>query len=400
MVVNLDIEKDYAVNRIGTNCTKWDGLSVKFGADNLLAMWIADMDFRAPDCVHEALQKVIDLGIYGYSFEDEGYYQSFIDWEKRKHGYTIKREWIRFTAGVVSGLYWFVNAMTQPGDACIILTPCYYPFMDAIRDTGRRLVCCELINTNGYYTIDLMKFENDIRENDIKLFILCSPHNPVGRVWTKEELKAILDTCKKYGVFVISDEIHQDLTLRDYKNTPAATVGDYDNMLVTLTSASKTFNLAGCKSSFALIPDKTIRDRFDRYIKSIRVARGSMFGYAAVEAAYKQGEPWLEEILKVIEGNFQYLRDALTKELPKIVVTPLEGTFLMWIDLGAYVSYEHLQDFVQNKCKLALDYGEWFFEKGIDTHIRINLATPRKNIETAAQSLIKEIKNAAKKLKQ
>ncbi len=390
--MKIEIEKDYAVERLGTNCTKWDGLSERFGEEGLLPLWVADMDFKAPDCVREAMQKLIDRGVYGYSMTAEGYFQSFINWEESRHGYSVKKEWLRFAAGVVSGLYWFINAMTQPGDACLILTPCYYPFMDAVRDTERKLVCSELVNTGGCYTIDLEKFEKDIRENEVKLFLLCSPHNPVGRVWKQEELKGLLDICKKHGVFVISDEIHQDILLSGHKNIPAAKVGDYDEILATITSASKTFNLAGCKNSFLIIPDQAIRERFDRFAKSIRMTRGSMFGYAVVEAAYQGGAPWLEAVLETIEGNYLYLRDTLKAALPKLTVTPLEGTYLMWIDLGAYVSPEQIQELVQKKCRLAVDYGAWFFENSEDTHIRINLATSRRNIETAAQKLIQEMK--------
>ncbi len=388
----MDIDKVDAAERRGTNSTKWDGTSAKFGADDLLPMWIADMDFPAPGCVHEALKKIIDFGVYGYSFVDDGYYQSFIDWEKKKHGYEVKKEWLRYTPGVVSGLYWFINAMTLPGEACMILTPCYYPFMDAVRNTGRKLICCDLVNTGGHYTVDLKKFEDTIRVNHVKLFLLCSPHNPVGRVWSRTELNGILDICKHRGVFVVSDEIHQDITFGGHRHIPAAAAGDYDDMLATLTSASKTFNLAGCKNSFAVIPDREIRERFDRYAKSIRVTRGSVFGYVAVEAAYRNGEPWLERVLNIIAENYRYLRDTLMREFPGITVSPLEGTYLVWIDLGAYVPCEQLYDFIQNRCGLALDYGEWFYENRADTHVRMNLATSAKNVGMAVSSLIREIR--------
>ncbi len=386
-----DMKTIYAPDRRGTNSYKWDAMKGEFGTDGLLPLWVADMDFKAPDCVHEALRTVIDLGIYGYHVPPASYYESIISWERRRHGYEIKKEWLRYTLGVVPGLYWFTNILTRINDACIILTPCYYPFMEAIRNTGRRLVCCDLKCSGGRYTIDFEKFEAEICANDVKLFILCSPHNPVGRVWTQQELKGLLDVCGKHGVYVISDEIHQDIVMTGHKNIPAATVGAYDDFLVTLSATSKTFNMAGLKNSFAIIPDQGIRKKFDQYVNSIQVMKGSMFGYAATEAAYNHGEPWLEEVLAVIEGNYRYLRDTLLAELPEIVVTPLEGTYLMWVDLGAYVSHQGLRALVQNECKLAVDYGDWFFEKGADTHIRINLATPRENIQTAAQNLIRGI---------
>lgn len=390
----MDEEKYYVPNRRGTNSFKWDGIKLKYGTDDLLPLWVADMDFRAPDCVNDALRKMANFGVFGYYKSPESYFESIISWEKRRHGYEIKREWLRYSAGVVTGLYWFVQILTNPGNSCIIQTPCYYPFMEAIKDNGRNLICCDLVNNEGRYTIDFNRFEEKISKNDVKLFILCSPHNPVGRVWKHDEMKKLLEICKKHNVFVISDEIHQDIVMNGHKNIPAATVGDYDEMMVTLSSASKTFNLAGLKNAFVVIPNESIRKRFDQYIRTIEVLnKGSMFGYAATEAAYNMGETWLRDILEIIEGNFEYLCHALSSELPESIVTPLEGTYLAWINLGAYIPHEDIQGFIQEKCKLAVDYGDWFFENGFDSHIRINLATSRTNIEIAARNIIREIKN-------
>lgn len=385
------IEQNHAPDRLCTNCSKWDDLKGRFGEGNLISMWIADMDFQAPPSVLEALRARIEHGIFGYHIAPDAYYEAFINWEKKHHGYEVKKEWIRFSPDIVSALYWLVNLMTQPGDACIVMTPVYYPFHDAVKNNGRKLICSDLINTDGIYTIDYEKFEKDITDNDVKMFILCSPHNPVGRVWTREELIKTLDICKKHNVFVASDEIHQDLIIGDKKQIPSATVGDYDDILVTLTAASKTFNLAGCKNSFVIIPNEDVRAKFDRYVGSLHVINGNLFGYIAVEAAYRGGEDWLAEVIEIIRGNYNYIKEVFAKELPDVVVTPLEGTYLAWFDFSKYMPDYELKDFMQGKCRIAVDYGEWFGFAGAG-HIRMNLATPRKWIIKAVENIVTEMK--------
>ena len=201
----LDLEKNYAPQRLGTNSEKWDGVKARFGEEGLLPLWVADMDFRAPDAVHEALHRMADFGIYGYALTPDSYYDAFIQWEQSHHGYTVDRSWIRFAPGVVAAIYWMVTLRTQPEDACIILTPSYYPFMNAVNDLGRKLVWSDLVpDEHGYYTIDFADFEQKIVDNGVKLFILCSPHNPCGRVWTREELSRLMEICRRHHVFVIT----------------------------------------------------------------------------------------------------------------------------------------------------------------------------------------------------
>ncbi|WP_279119035.1 MalY/PatB family protein [Fusobacterium varium] len=386
-------EEKYGVERLNSNCTKWDGLEEKFGEKNLISMWVADMDFKAPEAVIEALKNRIEHGVFGYSLVAESYYKEFIDWEKKHHGYEVKKEWIRYTPGVVAGIYWIVNIFTNQGEGVIINMPVYYPFHNAIKENNRKLIYSNLINNNGIYTFDYEDFEKKIIENNVKLYILCSPHNPVGRVWKEEELKKIMEICKKYNVLVISDEIHQDLVLEG-KHIPTATVsgGKYANNIITLTAPSKTFNLAGCKNSFVIIENEDIMKKFDIYANTVtRVTGGSLFGYIAAEAAYKYGEEWLNGALETIKGNYLYMREMLTKELPKVIISPLEGTYLIWIDLRAYVKKDELEKVIQNECKIALDYGKWFGETG-EGFIRINLATSRKYVEEAVNNMIKVLK--------
>lgn len=378
------------VDRRNTDCGKWDGLKDTYGRDGLQAMWVADMDFKAPECVLNAINDYIKTGVFGYYKPRESYAEAFIDWERKYHGYEVKKEWVCFSPGVVPAINWFLHFMTNEGDAVIVQTPIYYPFMDGVKHNKRKLIMCDLVNTNGVYTIDFDAFEKQIAENDVKVFIMSSPHNPSGRVWTKEELKTMLDICRKHNVFVIADEIHQDIVFSGTQ-IPAATVGDYDDMLVTLTAASKTFNLAALQNSFIVIPNAELRAKYDEFKEGIRLRQGNPFGYVAAEAAYRYGREWFENVKKIIYGNYLYIKDTFAARLPKAVVTPLEATYLMWIDLGAYVSAENMHDFIQNKCELAFDYGDWFGGERFGTHVRINLATSREMVEKAAERIIANI---------
>ncbi|MDY3060747.1 MAG: MalY/PatB family protein [Fusobacterium sp.] len=382
-------EEKYGVERLNTHCTKWDGLKEKFGEDGLISMWVADMDFKAPEQVIEALQKRIEHGVFGYSLISNSYYDSFINWEEKRHGYKVKKEWIRYTPGVVSGIYWIVNIFTKPGDAILVSMPVYYPFHNSVKENGRKLVHSNLINNNGRYEFDYEDFENKIVENDVKIYILCSPHNPVGRVWKEEELDKIMEICQKYNVLVISDEIHHDLILEG-KHIPTAIVnnGKYAKNIITLTAPSKTFNLAGCKNSFVIIENEDILKKFDTYANTVaRVSNGNLFGYVAAEAAYTYGEEWLSGAIATIKGNYEYMVKELAEKLPQVKVTPLEGTYLSWLDFNACLKDEELEEIIQNKCKIAVDYGRWFGEAG-KGFIRINLATPRKYVEEAVKNLI------------
>lgn len=379
------------VDRRGTNCNKWDGQTQMFGEEGLHAMWVADMDFQTPSCVTEALEKYVQQGVFGYYRIPDSYYDSFINWEKTYHNYEVKRDWIRFSPGVVSALNWILKFLTNPQDAAIVLTPVYYPFLNAIKDNGRRLIESDLVNENGVYHIDFEDFEQKVIENEVKLFILSSPHNPVGRVWTRDELSKIIEICRRHNVFIISDEIHHDLTFADHTHIPLATIGDNDDMIITLTAPSKTFNLAACQNSIIIIPDASLRETWDQFAHGIRLENGNAFGYIAAEAAYTNGRPWLLEVKKLIYSNFLYMKEALESARPELRISPLEGTYLAWIDLGAYVKPSELRDFMQKKCRLALDYGDWFGGERFGTFVRMNLATSRESVEYAVNALISQL---------
>lgn len=380
------------IDRKNTDCEKWDGLTDMYGQQELLAMWVADMDFQVPEAVTKALSDYANTGVFGYYRTPDSYYDAFIQWEKEVHNFQIQKDWIRFSPGVVSGFYWIVQYMTQPGDAVIVTTPVYYPFMNAVKDNGCQLITSQLVNTDGTYTIDFADFEKKIVEHRVKIFILCSPHNPVGRVWTKEELKQLFEICRRHQVFVISDEIHHDLVYDGHEHIPSLSVGDYDDMMIMLTSPSKTFNLAGCQNSIIVIPNENLRMQWDDFTNRLRVTDGNAFGYIAAEAAYTGGRAWYEEVKAVIYDNYRYMKNVFENELPDVVVSPLEGTYLAWVDLRNYLKPEEVAEFMQNKCGLAFDYGDWFGGSDFAEFIRMNLATSRENVEIAVQRIVQNLK--------
>ena len=382
----------YAVERKGTNSLKWDALDERFGDPDLIAAWVADMEFKAPEAVLDAMQQRIAHGVFGYSFVPESFYEAFIDWEKRHHGYEVKKEWMRFSTGVVTALYWFVNAYTKPDDAVLILTPVYYPFHNAVKDTGRKLVTCELVNDKGTYHIDFDAFEKSIVDNDVKLFIQCSPHNPVGRVWTEEELTTILSICRKHNVLVISDEIHQDLVMEGHKHIPSAIVngGEFADGLITVTAPSKTFNLAGLLTSHIIIENEQLRAEFDAYVKTVNQTEVNILGLTAAEAAYRHGQEWLDGLLAVIKHNYEHVKQHLQEKAPGIIISPLEGTYLIWLDMRNVIDADQTKEFIQDRCRIAVDFGEWFGSEG-KGFIRLNMATEPRFVELAVENILSNL---------
>lgn len=382
----------YLVDRRGTNCLKWDALEERYGDPDLISMWVADMEIKTDDHIVEALHGRVEQGVYGYTFPWDSYYEAFFDWMESRHGYRPQKEWVRFSNGVVAALYWFVNAFTEPGDSCLILTPVYYPFRQAIQKTGRNLVSVDLINTQGYFIMDYEAIERAIEENHVKLFIQCSPHNPVGRVWTEEELDRVMDICYRHGVLIVSDEIHQDIIVGDQKQIPAALVagGKYVDRLISVSAASKTFNLAGLNHSNIVIPDRELRETYDRYVETVHQAEANLLGMTATEAGYRFGAPWLDHVLQLIRSNDQLLRNRLNSEAPGIVISPLEGTYLALLDLRSYVQPESTKEFIQDRCRLAVDFGEWF-GKNFQGFVRLNLATDPRYVEQAAENIVREV---------
>ena len=355
------------------------------GDEHLLPLWVADMDFEAPSCVKQALKEYVDFGVFGYYQIPNRYYEAFINWEKTYHDYDVKKEWIRFAPGVVPAFNWLIHILTNERDGVLITPPVYYPFKDAVVNNNRTLVESPLMRLEDHYELDYEDFERKIKEQNVKLFIFCTPHNPVGRVWKRDEIVKVLDICKKYGVYVIADEIHQDIIMDGYQKVTAAATGNYDEIMVTLTAATKTFNLAGCQNSIVVIPNESLRKRYDDYLTRLRITGGNAFGYIAVQSAYEGGRKWLDEVLNIIEENYHLMKSILEEKLPKVWIPKLEGTYLMWIDLGAYVSADEIESVIQKDCGLAVDYGSWFGGEAYGTFIRVNLATREENIRLAGQ---------------
>ncbi|HQC35510.1 MAG TPA: MalY/PatB family protein [Bacillota bacterium] len=377
------------IDRRGTSSAKWDGLEAIFGRDDLIAMWVADMDFATAEPVRKALADFVANVPFGYYRPPDSFYEAFIEWEKEKHGYEIRREWICTAPGVVSAFYRVLLMSTRPGDGVIVLTPCYYPMLNAVKDNDRLLVMSDLVNEDGAYRIDYEQFENDIIDNNVTLFIMSSPHNPVSRVWTREELRNLMGICRKHGVLVISDEIHQDFVWGERKHIPTATVGDYDDMLITMTALSKTFNLAACQNSFVIIPDEKMRARYKDFAKRIAEGELNPFGCVAVETAMREGGPWLEECRADIYGNYVYVKERLAAELPEIKVSELQGTYLLWMDFGAYFDKQaEAEDFLQNRCGVAFDYGSWFGGERFARFARMNLATGQANVRRCIDAIV------------
>jgi len=383
--------EQYATDRKQTNSLKWDALKERYGDADLLPMWVADMEFKVPEAVTQALMDRVAHGVYGYSFTSDSYGRTLIDWERTRHGLTLQTDWLRFGSGVVNSLYALVNILTNPGDGVLILTPVYYPFFNAVRDNHRQLVTSELVNEQGHYTIDFEDVERQIKNNEVRLFIQCSPHNPVGRVWTEAEETRLLALCEQYNVLVVSDEIHQDLEIDPVQHpfVSALTVADgrFSDRVIVVNSPSKTFNVASLLNSHVIIPDAELRARYDDNIGRFSQTEINDLGQVAGQAAYEHGVEWLEQVLDIIRDNYHYLQTTFAAQAPKLVVADLQGTYLTWLDLRAYVEPDEIKDFIQNKCGLAVDFGEWFspLDQGF---VRLNLATDPKNVQQAVQRIV------------
>lgn len=382
----MDLEsfvEKFAVERRGTDSLKWDGLQERYGDPDLFAMWVADMEFKAPDQILDALHERIDHGAFGYGMIDDSYFEAYDAWAVRHHEARVQREWVRFATGVVNSFFWMVNAFTEPGDAVMLATPVYYPMHAAIRNNNRKLVSTELVrDESGVYRYDLEDMERVIVENDVKLFIACSPHNPVGRVWTEPELEGMLELCARHHVLVVSDEIHQDILLTDRPFVAAQEVagGKYANNLITLNAVSKTFNLAGLIHSHIIIPDPDLRARYDRWAKGIVQTEVNLLGVAAAKAGWLYGEDWLEGMLAVVRRNDAAFRTRLAEFSPHIFMPTLEGSYLLWMDLRGQTDPAKTREFMAKTCRLAVDYGEWFSPR-CKGFVRFNLATTPANVD-------------------
>lgn len=383
--------EEYGIDRKQTNCLKWDSLQERFGNKDLLPMWIADMEFKAPKATRQAMIERIEHGVFGYTCIPDSYYEAYFEWQKKRYGVVLKKEWVRFSQGVVQAFYAMIDMFTEKGDSVLFLTPVYYPFFNAVKDQKRHLVTLELDSEKGNYTLDFEEFERKIVEEKVKMFIQCSPHNPVGKVWTKKELTEIARICKKHDVFIVSDEIHQDILKKDVQFTSALNLdSSYFDKLIVLNAPSKTFNLACLLHAHILIPNEQLRDQFDAYANIHLKSEPSLMGVIATEASYRGGAEWLEGLLEVIDANFHYLEKTLALKAPQIVLSNRQGTYLAWLDLSAYVEPKQLKEFIQDKCGLAVDFGSWF-SPNTKGFIRLNLATKPEYVQQAVNSIVENL---------
>ncbi len=368
--------------------------SVKFDIrHDLLPLWVADMDFPLPDEILSVIKKRVDHGIFGYTMTGPSYWKALDNWCSREYGYNVKpSEWVT-VPGVVYSLSIAIRAVTEPSDAVLIEQPVYYPFSQVVKDNGRNLIVAPLCFNKGRYTRDLYAFEKAIRENNVKAFILCSPHNPVGRVWSGDELLAVAEICRRYGVTVIADEIHCDFIRPGIKFTSFATLGDeYKEKLILCTAPSKTFNLAGLQVSNIWIPNPEIREQFKKENRANGYNEINTLGMTAAETCYTFGKPWLTELKAYLEGNIAYVRSFLSENMPKVNLVESEGTYLLWLDFhGTGLSNEEMKDRVENKAKLWLDHGDMFGQGG-QLFERINIACPRSTLEQAMKQLYEAFK--------
>lgn len=320
---------DEIVDRRNTGSEKWDGGNV----EGVLPMWVADMDFRTAPCVIEALRSRVGHGVFGYEHVPDSYYDALVGWFNRRHGWLMKREWVIYTSGVVPAVSAIIKAMTSPGDKVLVQTPVYNCFFSSIRNNGCLLEDNRLVYADGTYTIDFEDFERKAADPSVKVFLLCNPHNPAGRVWTSDELRRMGDICLKHNVFVISDEIHCDLVMPGYKYTPFASLSEEFLMnSATCTAPTKTFNIAGLQIANITAADDSVRRRIDKAININEVCDVGVFGVTALTAAYTGGEEWLDQLICYIKGNYDSLRDFLASNIPQIQAVRLEGTYLVWLD--------------------------------------------------------------------
>ncbi len=381
---NLDFDK--VVNRKGTRSLKYD-FAVKRGyPEDVLPLWVADMDFPTSSYIEDALAKVAHHNIYGYSNtqEGDGFFEAVAGWMKRHHNFIVERDWHIKTPGVTFAIAHAIRAVTQPGDAVIIQQPVYYPFSSIIRENKRKMVSNDLvIDDEGSYHIDFEDFERKVTENDVKLFILCNPHNPVGRVWTKEELITLGDICQKHGVIVFSDEIHFDFIWKGDHHVFQDLKEDYKDFTITATAPSKTFNLAGLQQSNIFVPNESIRRKFRAEISATGYDEPNIFGITAAQTAYESGDEWYDAATAYIKGNIDFAADFVKKNLPGVRLIDTQGTYLIWLDFrNLGINAVELDDILVNKAKLWLDSGRIFGKAG-EGFQRINTTCPRSILKEA-----------------
>ncbi len=371
---------------------KWNTVKRISNKKDIIPMWIADMDFETVPEVKTAIIERASQGIYGYSEMKDEYYESLAGWTKKRYNWKIEKEWLCFSPGVVTGISLTIRALTHPGDRVLIQTPVYSPFFGAVTRSGCELVTSSLKLVDGKYKMDFEDLEEKLEDERTKIMVLCNPHNPVGRVWTRNELLRIGEICLKNNVTVISDEIHSDLVYKGYKYTPFASISkEFEQNSIICTAPSKTFNLAGLQSSNIIIPNENFRREYKIALENIEVSRLNVFGMVACETAYRYGEPWLEELLDYLEENKELVKKGIENKMPKLKLIEPEATYLLWIDCSRLgLSDEDLKKFMIEKAGILLNDGISFGEEGKGFQ-RMNIACPKDILEEALDRLEKAV---------
>lgn len=378
---------DEIIDRKGTSAYKTDLCKVRFGSEDLLPMWVADMDFKSPDFIMEAIRKRAEHEVLGYTIRNKDFFTPILDWVEKKHKWTVDSRWIGFSPGILPGIVVAIRTFTNPGDKIIIQPPIYPPFMSMITNNGREIAYNQLVMNNGRYEMDLEALEAVI-DDKTKMLLLCSPHNPGGRVWTKEELIKLAEICQKHNVLVISDEIHADLILEGHEHSLFPTVSKeaFENS-ITLIAPSKTFNIAGLVTASYIIPNDDLRLKFQRQIEAAEISSGNIFAYTAAGAAYEFGEEWLNQLLSYLQSNIDYVTEFINKNLPKIKVITPQASFLIWLDFSNLsLSDKEVRRLLIEECKLALNDGPSFGPGGSGFQ-RINIGCSIEIVKEAMNRL-------------
>jgi len=379
---------DKIIDRKGTESVKYDLKGVIFGKEDVLPMWVADMDFEVPAFIREAIAKRLEHPILGYTYRPKRFYETIASWFLRRHDWIVEPGSIGFSPGIVPALNMCVLEFTDPGDRIVVQPPVYFPFFSAVTNHGRELVYNQLLEQDGCYEIDYDSLEADFKKGT-KLFFLCNPHNPVGRVWTREELERLAELCIKYNVLVLSDEIHSDLILYGNRHIPLASLGkEIADLTITCMAPSKTFNLAGLYTSVVIATNPDLKKRYEKVLDAVHVGGDNVFGQVALLAAYSMGDEWLDQLLQYLEKNFEFLKGKLTEAAPGIIISPLEATYLVWLDFSFLgMTDAELKEFMIQKARLGLNDGP-VFGPGGEQHQRLNIAAPQSILEDGLNRLI------------
>lgn len=392
----IDFTEKYYIDRRGSHSRKWDGEYLKFNHTDLLPLWVADMDFMPPQCIQDAICNYVKANPLGYTMTNPNYIEAVMSWYKRRHHCKLQKDWLTSAPNVITGIMWCIGAFTKSNDAIAVLSPVYGAFDTSTSDAQRQIIAIPMKRSEeNRYTVDYNAFETSISKHDVKLFIHCNPHNPVGHVWTEAEMDQLFSICEQHNVLIISDEIHQDLIAGQTPFTSALTVaeGNYGDSIIAMSSLSKSFNMASLHHAEIIIPNEKLRTQFNTYKAHVYHTDSDVIAETAITAAYThpEAEAWLIDVLAVIRENYEYLCRELGTALPQIRISPMDGTYLAWIDFGAYIKPEDMHPVFENQCRIAPSFGEWFGGENYATFVRLNLATSLENIKIATNKIIKNI---------